>query len=73
MAAQIARYSNTPVTRSTETITIMPSNRKMTFQSIAVDSSKKACSASVIPRASISAAPAMAAAVRCTHSVAMKT
>ena len=31
---QIARYSKTPVWRMTPTITIMPSSRKMTFQSM---------------------------------------
>ena len=36
LADQIAVNSNTPVRRSTETITIMPSSRKMTFQSMPV-------------------------------------
>ena len=36
LAAQIAVYSNTPVWRSTPTITIVPSSRKMTSQSIPV-------------------------------------
>ena len=34
LAAQIARKSNTPVCLITPTITIMPSSRKMTFQSM---------------------------------------
>ena len=33
-AAQIARKSNTPVCLITPTMTIMPSSRKMTFQSM---------------------------------------
>ena len=37
-AAQIARYSKTPVWRSTPTMTIIPSSRKMTFQSTPVRS-----------------------------------
>ena len=48
-AAQIARYSNTPVRFSTATISIMPSSRKMTFQSMPASSEKNACSASVAP------------------------
>ena len=36
LAAQIATYSNTPVWRSTPTITIVPSSRKITSQSIPV-------------------------------------
>ena len=36
LADQIAVYSNTPVRRSTETMIIMPSSRKMTSQSIPV-------------------------------------
>ena len=38
LAAQIARYSKMPVCRSTPTMTIMASSRKMTFQSIPVSS-----------------------------------
>ena len=34
LAAQIARKSNTPVCLITPTMTIMPSSRKMTFQSM---------------------------------------
>ncbi len=36
LAAQIAVYSNTPVCRSTPTMIIMPTNKKMTSQSIPV-------------------------------------
>ena len=36
LAAQIAVNSNTPVRRSTETMIIMPSSRKMTSQSTPV-------------------------------------
>jgi hypothetical protein len=36
LAAQIAMYSKTPVWRSTLTMIIMPSSRKMTSQSIPV-------------------------------------
>ena len=49
-AAQIATYSNSPVRLSTPTISIMPSSRKMTFQSMPDSSEKNACSASS-PRA----------------------
>ena len=48
-AAQIARYSKTPVCRSTPTMIIMPSSRKMTFQSTPVSSEKNAVSASTAP------------------------
>ena len=37
LAAQIAVYSNTPVCRSTLTMIIMPSSKKMTSQSIPVE------------------------------------
>jgi hypothetical protein len=74
LAAQIARYSKTPVSRITPTMIIMPRSRKTTFQSTPVSSEKKAASASLIPSASTSAAPPNAAAVRVTHfSVAMRT
>ena len=73
LAAQIATYSNTPVCRSTETITIMPSSRKMTFQSTPVCSAKNAFSASVMCSSSISAAPPSATLVRWTLSVASRT
>jgi hypothetical protein len=36
LAAQIATYSNTPVCRSTLTMIIMPSSKKITSQSIPV-------------------------------------
>ena len=41
LAAQMARYSNRPVCRRMPTMIIMPSNRKMTFQSIPLSSEKK--------------------------------
>ena len=55
-AAQIARYSKRPVRRSTPTMIIMPSSRKMTFQSMPLSSEKNGVS-SVAPMTSISAAP----------------
>ena len=70
-AAQIAMYSNAPVRFSTATISIMPSSRKMTFQSIPDSSEKNACSASVAPISNITTAPPRAAATRCTFSVAI--
>ena len=73
-ADQIARYSKTPVSRITLTMIIIPSSRKMTFQSTPDSGEKNAPSASLIPRASTSAAPPSAAAVRVTHrSVAIST
>ncbi len=72
-AAQIARYSNTPVRCSTATMSIIPSSRKMTFQSMPACSEKNACSASVAPMTSMIAAPPSAAATRCTRSVAIST
>ena len=47
LAAQIARYSKIPVCFSTPTITIMPSSRKMTFQSTPVSGEKNAAPASL--------------------------
>jgi hypothetical protein len=53
---------------------IIPSSRKMTFQSTPVSGEKNAPSASLMPSASTSAAPPSAAAVRVTHrSVAIST
>ena len=73
LAAQIATYSNAPVRLSTATISIIPSSRKMTFQSMPASSEKNACSASVAPISSISAAPPSAAATRWIFSVAIST
>jgi hypothetical protein len=64
LAAQIAMYSNAPVRISTATINIIPNSRKMTFQSIPDSSEKNACSASVAPISSITAAPPNAAVTR---------
>ncbi len=69
----MATYSKTPVRRSTETIIIMPSSRKMTFHSMPVWESKNAWSASEMCNSSISAAPQRATFVRWTHSVASRT
>ena len=49
LAAQIATYSKTPVCLTTLTITIMPSSRKMTFQSMPVSSEKNAACAVARP------------------------
>jgi hypothetical protein len=70
-ADQIARNSNTPVCFITPTMTIIPSSRKMTFQSIPASSEKNAASASVSPSASMNQAPPSAAATRFTRSVAI--
>ena len=72
-AAQIATYSNAPVRFRTATISIIPSSRKMTFQSTPDSSEKNACSASVAPMSSINDAPPRAAATRWIFSVAMNT
>ena len=68
----MATYSKTPVRRSTETITIIPSSRKMTFHSMPVSSLKNAFSASVMCSSSISPAPPSATLVRWTLSVASR-
>ena len=73
LAAQIARYSNTPVRLQDATMSIIPSSRKMTFQSMPDSSEKNACSASVAPISSISTAPPSAAATRWIFSVAIRT
>lgn len=65
--------SKTPVRLSTETISIIPRSRKMTFQSMPASSEKKAWSASVTPSASMITAPPRAAFTRCTHSAAIRT
>ena len=64
LAAQMATYSKTPVWRSTETITIIPNSRKMTFHSTPVCRLKNAFSASVMWSSSIRAAPPRATLVR---------
>ena len=70
-AAQIATYSNTPVWRSTPTITIIPKSRKTTFQSIPVSSEKKVSSGPTMPTARTTPAPASAATTRLTFSEAI--
>ena len=70
-AAQIATYSKAPVRLSNDTINIIPSSRKMTFQSTPDSLEKNACSASVAPINSINDAPPRAAAIRWIFSVAM--
>jgi hypothetical protein len=72
LVAQIARYSNAPVRLSTDTMSIIPTSRKMTFQSIPASSEKNACSASVAPISSMIAAPPRAAATRWIFSVAIR-
>jgi hypothetical protein len=72
LAAQIATYSNRPVRFSTPTMSIMPSSRTMTFQSMPESSEKNACSAFVTPRASMIAAPPTATATRLIFSVAIR-
>jgi hypothetical protein len=52
-------------------MSIMPSSRNTTFQSMPACSLKTACSASVAPMSSISTAPPSAAATRWIFSVAM--
>ena len=72
-ATQMATYSKTPVCRSTPTMTIIPSSRKMTFQSTPVRSLKNATSVSTTPRTTMTAAPPRAAATRWIRSVAIRT
>jgi len=67
----MAMYSNTPVFLRTATTSIIPSSRKMTFQSMPASSEKNACSASVAPVSSIRVAPPSAAATRWIFSVAI--
>ena len=73
LADQMARYSKTPVCLMTLTMIIMPSSRKMTFQSTPVSSLKNAVWASTTPRTTIAAAPVNAAATRWIRSVAIST
>jgi hypothetical protein len=68
----MARYSKTPVWRMTLTITIIPSSRKITFQSTPVSSPKNATLASTTPTNTMAAAPQSAAATRWIRSVAMR-
>ena len=72
-ADQIAMNSNTPVCLTMPTMIIIPSSRKMTFQSIPVSSEKKALSALTAPSTTIAPAPHRAAATRWIRSVAMST
>jgi hypothetical protein len=58
---------------STLTMIIIPSSRKMTFQSTPVSSLKNATSASTTPSSTIAAAPVSAAATRWMRSVAIRT
>ena len=51
---------------------IMPSSRKMTFQSMPLSSEKKIDWSSVAPMSTISAAPTSATVTRGTFSVAMR-
>lgn len=73
LTAHTATYSNMPVRFSTATISIMPSSRTRTFQSMPSCSEKKACSGLVAPISSMMTAPPSATVTRCTFSVAMST
>ena len=73
LADQIARYSNTPVCLTMLTMIIIPSSRKMTFQSTPVSSLKNAVFASTTPSSTMTAAPPRAAATRWIRSVAIST
>ena len=73
LADQIARYSNTPVCLTMLTMIIIPSSRKMTFQSTPVSSLKNAVFASTTPSSTMAAAPPSAAATRWIRSVAIST
>ena len=55
-AAQIARKSNTPVCLMIPTMTIMPSSRKMTFQSIPSCSEKNTSAPGISPSTAITPA-----------------
>ena len=72
-ADQMATYSKTPVWRSTETITIIPKSRKMTFHSTPVCRLKNAFSASLMCSSSIRAAAPSATLVRWILSVTRST
>ena len=69
--AQMAMYSKTPVCRRTPTITIIPSSRKITFQSMPVSREKNMSSAPAMPAAAMTAAPPSAALTLLIFSVAM--
>jgi hypothetical protein len=72
LAAQIATAWNTPVCLRMLTMIIIPSSRKMTFQSTPVSSEKNAERALTMPATAMTAAPPTAAAARLTFSVAMR-
>ena len=72
LAAQMATYSNTPVRRSTETMIIIPSSRKMTSQSMPVSGEKNASSAEAMPRAKMMPAPASAVVTFGIRSLAIR-
>ena len=71
--ARIATYSKTPVRFRTPTMSIIPSSRKMTFQSMPASGEKNACSASVAPTRRRTTAPPRATFTRWIFSVAMRT
>ena len=72
-AAQMARNSNTPVCRSTPTMIIIPSSRKITFQSTPVSAEKNASSAVTAVSASSTPAPANAVTTLGNRSIAIST
>ena len=69
----ITTYSKTPVCLVTETITIIPKSKKMTFQSTPVSTSWKPVSTSITRSAIITATPPITAAIRWIFSVAIRT
>ena len=74
LAAQIATYSKTPVCRSTPTMIIIPSSRKMTSQSMPVSWEKNTSSDADDPEGHHDRrADRAATSVLLTRSVAMNT
>ena len=71
LADQIAMYSNTPVCRSTPTMIIIPSSRKMTSQSIPVSWEKNTSAEPTTPTATTIAAPLSATTVLLMRSLAI--
>ncbi len=71
MAAQIARKSNRPVCFRIPTMIIIPSSRKMTFQSMPSCSEKNTSEPGVSPRTVIRPAATRTVLTLSTFSVAM--
>ncbi len=69
--ASAASHSNKPVFARMLAMTIIPTSRKMTFQSTTASENASCCV--IRPSASTATAPTSAATVRCTRSEMMRT